>query len=159
MVNKKRFLLSGTIRMLPILFLFISSSGCSSAFTEEMEVRVITVGGVDVEAEIAATPSTRERGLMYRKSLSKDSGMLFVFPRTSRQAFWMKNTFIPLDVGFFDQQGFLTEVIPMETDNGKTIYRSAEPARYALEMNQGWFKAHRLKKYAKLDLKSPIRGW
>lgn len=131
---------------------------CDSLRTQHLRQEIIKVGGVSVRAEIAATPADRERGLMYRSSLPQNEGMLFIFPEAKFQAFWMKNTLIPLDIGYFDDQGFLIEVVQMKPDDGTARYPSSEPALYALEMNAGWFEKHGLKKYARLELPRPIQG-
>ncbi len=101
--------------------------------------------------ELAVTPEQRQKGLMYRKSLPENEGMLFVFPEEAIQNFWMKNTYIPLDVAFFDKDGYLIEYQSMEP-NSEIIHQSSEPAKYALEMNQGWFKKQNIKRYSKLKL-------
>lgn len=131
---------------------------CDSLRTQHLRQEVIKVGGVSIRAEIAATPPDRERGLMYRTSMPENEGMLFVFPEAKFQAFWMKNTLIPLDIGFFDDQGFLIEVLHMKPDDGTARYPSSEPALYALEMNAGWFEKHGLRKYARLELARTIQG-
>jgi len=95
---------------------------------------------------------------MYRGKLGPDEGMLFVFPDTAVRSFWMKNTFIPLDVGYFDADGYLIEYHSMEPDNDRKTYTSSEPALYALEMRRGWFKEKGLKKYAKMTLPEVITG-
>ncbi len=125
---------------------------------QKLKTLRIRVGGYPVTAEIAATPEERQRGLMYRTSMEENEGMLFVFPREEIKSFWMKNTYIPLDVGYFDSQGFLIEYMTMQPDDGSRLHTSSEPALYALEMNQGWFRKHGLKKYAKLELPVAVRG-
>lgn len=143
------------------LTLFVMTAvnwSCQPLFTEGGKTELIHVGDIPLNVEIAATPEIRQRGLMYRKNLPSNEGMLFVFPKSSLQSFWMKNTLIPLDVGFFDDQGFLLEVLTMEPDDGKKIHNSAEPAKYALEVNKGWFRKNNLRRYAKLKLEADVRG-
>ena len=96
-----------------------------------------------IEAELAATPSSRASGLMYRKSMPTQRGMLFVFPVAEKHCMWMKNTFLPLSVAFLDEQGSIINVEEMEpqTENN---HCAVKPARYALEMNAGWFKSRGL---------------
>jgi hypothetical protein len=115
------------------------------------EVR-IEVGGHTLTVELARTPEEREKGLMFRRSLGPEQGMLFIFQEPATHSFWMKNTFIPLDVGYFDAEGFLIEVHSMEPENEVKTYTSSEPALYALEVNQGWFREKGLKKFAKLKM-------
>lgn len=121
----------------------------------------VTVGGASASVEVAATPQTRARGLMYRGKLEADSGMLFVYPSPRRLQYWMKNTLIPLDIGYFDADAFLIEVHRMQPqptakDEDLRVYVSGEPAQYALEMNAGWFEKRALKKYAALKLPRPV---
>ncbi|MDT8436295.1 MAG: DUF192 domain-containing protein [Gemmatimonadota bacterium] len=101
----------------------------------------IRVGGVPITVEIADTPPLRERGLMHRDSLPADHGMLFVYPDEQLRSFWMRNTKIPLDIGFFDRNGSLLNVERMEPRTEENTLSKA-PAMYALEMNAGWFEAH-----------------
>lgn len=138
-----------------VLLAFVA---CDSLRTQHLKQEIIKVGGQAVRAEIAATPEERERGLMYRTSLGENEGMLFIFPEARFQAFWMKNTLVPLDIGYFDDQGFLIEVHQMRPDDGTARYPSSEPALYALEMNTGWFEKHGLRKYARLELPRPMKG-
>lgn len=139
-------------------FVVALPAACDTLRTQHLKKIDIEVDGVAVKAELAATPEARQRGLMYRTSMGENEGMLFVFPRSKIQSFWMKNTLIPLDVGFFDEQGFLVNIHTMEPDDGKRSYRSAEPAIYALEMNKGWYKKHGMRKYSQLRLPEGIKG-
>ncbi len=135
-----------------------SLAGCDRLHTERLRKLQLKVGGNPVLAEIAATPDDRQRGLMYRSSLGAEEGMLFAFAAPEVQVFWMKNTLIPLDVGFFDADLFLITVRTMEPDDGASTHSSNEPALYALEMNKGWFAKKGLRKYAKLELPETILG-
>jgi uncharacterized membrane protein (UPF0127 family) len=99
---------------------------------------------VNLNVEIADTPESRQLGLMNRPSLPDDAGMLFVFESTSRLAFWMKNTLIPLSVAFIDDQWKIVDIQDMRVgpnpETGRLdIYEAAKPSRYALEVNQGLF--------------------
>ena len=112
------------------------------------DVRFDTVtlraGKKTIHAEVASTDVQREQGLMHRKSLPENNGMLFVFDRPARSCMWMKNTLIPLSVAFIDYDGTIVnieEMAPMTTDS----HCSAGWIRYALEMNAGWFRKNGLK--------------
>jgi uncharacterized membrane protein (UPF0127 family) len=91
-----------------------------------------------VEAEIAADDEDRRRGLMNRKKLDEGKGMLFVFDRDQRLAFWMKDTLIPLSIAFIATDGRILEIRSMEPLDLSPV-ESERSARYALEVPQGWF--------------------
>lgn len=97
--------------------------------------------GDTVVAELAATPEERQRGLMYRTELPAGSGMLFVFEEEQELSFWMKDTYIPLDIAFIDAAGRIVDIQHMrpQTEN---LHTSAAPAIFALEVPLGWFAAH-----------------
>jgi len=82
------------------------------------------------------------RGLMYRESLPQDQGMLFVFPAAQIQSFWMRNTFIPLDIAFISSEGIIVDIQHMKPVDESVLYTSSAPALYALEVNAGWFASH-----------------
>lgn len=140
----------------PLLFLF--SISCALEGLWPRQRTAISVGGIAAYVEIASTPEEREKGLMFRKALGENEGMLFVFPEEKPLSFWMKNTVIPLDVGFFGADGFLIDVQRMEPDDGATVHQSPEPGVFALEMNAGWFERHGLRRYARLQLPQPLKG-
>jgi uncharacterized membrane protein (UPF0127 family) len=92
-----------------------------------------------IKAEVADSPMERSRGLMLRKSLQANSGMLFVFEEAALHCFWMKNTLIPLSIAFLDDEGNVVTVADMQPHD-ESSHCPAKPVRYALEMDQGWFK-------------------
>jgi uncharacterized membrane protein (UPF0127 family) len=91
-----------------------------------------------IRAEVAANYETRARGLMYRKELAPNAGMLFVFMEPSVQCFWMRNTLIPLSIAFMTDDGTITSIADM-TPMTENTHCSSVPVRLALEMEQGWF--------------------
>ena len=98
-------------------------------------------GADTVFAEVARTPDERARGLMYREELAEDAGMLFVFQDLEERAFWMQNTFIPLDIAYMDPSFRIIDIKPMEPED-ESFVESSGPAQYALEVNRGWFDEH-----------------
>lgn len=92
-----------------------------------------------VEAEVARTVEERAQGLMYRESLAKGTGMLFVFPDSQIRSFWMKNTFISLDIAYLDATFRIVDIKAMEPES-TTSLPSALPAMFALEVPLGWFE-------------------
>jgi len=98
----------------------------------------------ELRVEVADTYFKRELGLMRRKKLSKDSGMLFKFPYYNRQSFWMKDTYIPLDIAFIDDDGYVLQIESMSPLSTKAVI-SNDPCRYALEVNKGWFEKNEVR--------------
>ena len=96
---------------------------------------------VPVQVEIADTDDERQTGLMGRTALAADAGMLFVFGQEQPLSFWMKNTLIPLSIAYIDDRGTIVDIQDMEPLD-ETSHPSAAPARYALEVNQGFFEEH-----------------
>ena len=126
-------------------------SGCGR--DDGIEIRV---GPAVAWVEVAATGESRRQGLMGRRALKPDQGLLMAFPRAQRIQLWMLNMEMPLDVGFFDRQGVLLGWRTMEPDGGRQIHTAPAPSLYALEMNKGWFAAHGLVPGARLQLPHPI---
>jgi len=116
---------------------------CSAAVTSalaQMPVMTLGAGMHLIQAEVANTNESRMQGLMYRKSLGANNGMLFVFTEDERHCMWMKNTFVPLSVAFIDAKGRIVSIHDMEPQTENSHCATA-PARFALEMNKGWFKS------------------
>jgi len=109
-------------------------------------------GAPVIDVEIADTPATEQRGLMYRTELGENQGMIFVWPSESRRTFWMHNTCLPLDMLFLAQDGTivgLLEQVPTLNDRPRGVRC---PAAYVLELNAGWSRRHGLKPGMKLEL-------
>lgn len=100
----------------------------------------IQVGEVFIQAEIAATPEEREKGLMYRDSLEPGNGMLFIFEKSAKRRFWMKNTRIPLDIGYFSTGGALLEVHNAQPFDQVGVPSRSNDVKFVLELNQGAFR-------------------
>jgi uncharacterized membrane protein (UPF0127 family) len=102
-----------------------------------------------ITVEVASTEPQRETGLMWRQEMADDHGMLFVFPSDTKTGFWMKNTYIPLDIAYVWKAGEVLAIVhgkPLDT----TTLDPPGPYRYALEMNGGWFEGHGLGKGARV---------
>ena len=102
-----------------------------------------------ISAEVAADYETRARGLMHRKSLAQNAGMVFRFEQPSIQCMWMKNTLIPLSVAFLDEKGTVINIADMQPHSEQS-HCSAQPALYALEMTRGWFAERGIKAGSRL---------
>ncbi len=102
-----------------------------------------------IRAELAADPGVRMQGLMHRKALAPNAGMLFVFDQPAVQCMWMKNTYIPLSVAFIDDKGEIINIADMQPHSEES-HCAGRPALYALEMNRGWFAQRGIKPGARL---------
>src|SRR5919112_1327245 len=107
------------------------------------ESTTITITGTngertEVEVEIADDATEQRRGLMERTELAENAGMLFVFEREEPRSFWMRNTLIPLSIAYIASDGRIVDIQDMQPLD-ETAHPSAEPAQYALEVNQGFF--------------------
>lgn len=117
--------------------LALLSAGC---LHRGLPTATLTLGGHVLRVEVADTPEARAQGLMYREALGDDEGMLFVYPDERPRSFWMENTKIPLSIAFVSAAGSIVRIRDMRPfDTGHT--RSVRPARYAIEVDQGWFAA------------------
>lgn len=99
---------------------------------------MLTAGMYQIDTQLAQTPAQREIGLMHRRDMPQQEGMLFVFDQPATQCFWMKNTILPLTAAFVDDNGTiinLADMKPQTTDS----HCSSKPVRFVLEMNVGWF--------------------
>lgn len=105
---------------------------------DSMPVIELTAGFHRIEAEVAAQDSHRQVGLMNRKTMPAQRGMLFVFPQANTHCMWMRNTLIPLSVAFLDQDGRIINIADMQP-HSEDNHCAKQPAHYALEMNRGWF--------------------
>jgi uncharacterized membrane protein (UPF0127 family) len=108
------------------------------ALAQSLPVLELQAGFLRIEAEVANTPQTRAQGLMHRNQMAPQRGMLFIFTENAPHCMWMKNTNLPLAVAFIDASGRILNIEEMQphTENN---HCAARPARYALEMNSGWF--------------------
>jgi len=124
---------------LHLLLAVFSSLVCSAALhAQQLPQMTLRIGMYRVHAEVADTEQTREKGLMFRRNLAPNAGMLFRFPEAQAYCFWMKNTLIPLSIAFLDEDGSIVNIADMAPQT-ETSHCAARPVRFALEMNQGWF--------------------
>ena len=123
--------------LFPIFFILLLGSG--SVFPQEQKFLSLTLKGEKIRVEVVRTEGEKAKGLMFREKLGKNEGMLFVYEREEILSFWMKNTRIPLSIAFIAENGKIVDIQDMQPFNLQS-HVSARPARYALEVNQGWFK-------------------
>jgi uncharacterized membrane protein (UPF0127 family) len=135
--------------MIKKFFLSLAFLATWQLASAEMPMIEMTAGFHRIEAEVAADNQNRQIGLMNRKAMPAQRGMLFVFTEKNTHCMWMRNTFIPLSVAFLDEQGVIINIEDMQpqTENN---HCAKVPARYALEMNLGWFAQRAIKPGTKL---------
>jgi uncharacterized membrane protein (UPF0127 family) len=120
---------------------------------EAYETRFIIIKNQRVKVYIADSIDKRTEGLMHISTdeLKDNEGMLFIFDQEERLSFWMKNTIIPLDIAYVDKNGKIVDIQQMQPLR-ETGYPSKSPAKYAIEMKQGWFQEHKIKIGDDVDL-------
>jgi uncharacterized protein len=114
------------------------------ALAQQLPVVQLNAGMHLIRAEVAADFPSRAQGLMYRSAMPSNAGMLFIFDEPATQCMWMKNTLIPLSVAFIDEHAAVINIEDM-TPQTEDSHCARKPARYALEMNRGWFAARGIK--------------
>jgi uncharacterized membrane protein (UPF0127 family) len=132
------------ITLAALASVFVNSPG---AWSKEPATAVsfitLNAGGQTIHAEVAATDETRQKGLMFRETMARNTGMLFVFPDVAYHAMWMRNTPLPLAVAFIDASGRIVSIHEMQPFT-ETTHQAAGPARFALEMNSEWFRRNKV---------------
>jgi uncharacterized protein len=147
-----------------ILIIMLCIYGGHSTFSgiycdglKKNKVVPINVAGIELEVELAITPEELALGLMHRKKLENNEGMLFAFPKERFLSFWMKNTSIPLSIAFIKGNGRIIQIESMKPYSLDT-HISKEKVMYALEMNDGWFKMHNVKEGDIIKIPSILNG-
>ena len=142
-----------------VLLLSLSLSGCGQSEPTEVvasktvaDYFEIKVGERPVQMQLALLQTEMQNGLMGRLELARDSGMLFVYLKPQRMSFWMRNIPLPLDIGFFDAEGKLREIYQLHPFDETPVPTRGSNLQFALEMNQGWFKANDIRPGDQLDL-------
>jgi len=124
-----------------ILIFFLSSSIVES---QNLLKIPLYINHKEIWVEAAKTPEERAKGLMGRKQLGQDEGMLFIFEKEDYNGFWMKNTLIPLSIAFMDREGRIVKITDMKPLTLES-HDPPKPILYALEMKKGWFSANGIK--------------
>ena len=113
--------------------------------------RVKLLAGMhQIDAQVAANSEQRQTGLMFRKDMPQHEGMIFIFEQPTQQCFWMKNTLLPLSAAFIADDGTIVNIEDMKPQT-LDAHCSAQPVRYVLEMNKGWFVKKGIKTGSKLQ--------
>jgi len=121
----------------------------------ELPTAVVRIKGNTLKVELAYTPAARSCGLSKRTYLSENQGMLFIYPTLARQSYWMKDTHLPLSIAFIDASNKIINIQKMRPDQTHERYRSLKPFKYAIEVNQGWFDAHKIEAGDVVEIKIP----
>jgi hypothetical protein len=121
-----------------LLFILLLAAGAAAAQQPPLPMVQLGAGMHLIRAEVADRDASRAMGLMHRTTLAPNSGMLFVFEQTVVHCMWMKNTPLPLSVAFIDERGAIVNIADMQPHT-EVSHCAARPARFALEMAQGWF--------------------
>jgi len=147
--------LAAVVAIAVLLFYFLYQGHFGSGDREmNYETKKIKVGNGTVVVKIADSAEKRELGLMNASSLPENEGMLFVFDRPDYLSFWMKNTLIPLEIIFLDENYAIVDIQEMRPCSGPICktYTSSKPARYAIELSENFSKLHNVSVGKKVDL-------
>ena len=137
-----------------LLLLFLGGiAGCE----KKLETITLDLAGTPFIVEVADTPETQARGLMYRKELAENRGMLFVFDRDRHPSFWMKNTEIPLSLAYIAKDGEIKEIFDLIPGSLRQV-DSNFAVRYALEVNRGAFERLGIGPGYRIKLPEPLAG-
>lgn len=141
--------LRGAAAVAAMLAALVLSASATPHTSPPVKVTHLTIVGssgqqATVAAEVADTTEKMLRGLMFRRYLPPDRGMLFDFGTTVQAPFYMKNTYIPLSIAFISPEGYIVDILDMEPLDERSRAPS-HPYRYALEVNRGFFLRHDLK--------------
>jgi uncharacterized protein len=133
-----------------LAILILAFCGGYAGAAETLPEITLDINGHKLTAEVAATDTSRTTGLMFRRMMPENRGMLFVFSHAAPQSFWMKNTYIPLSIAYIDEAGVIVNIADMQPQTTNP-HPSAKPAKFALEMNKGWFAKRGIKAGAKIN--------
>ena len=125
--------------LISIMFLGASMLAQHSAAQQRFPAATLNIGIHLIQAEVAQRDEERAQGLMFREQLGQNEGMVFRFPENRPICMWMKNTFVPLSVAFIEESGSIINIEDMQPQT-LNAHCAKKPARFALEMNQGWFR-------------------
>jgi len=136
---------------LGIMFFFVLN--CVQV-KQEPPKKIVKIKDSIVNVELAQTPSQRQTGLMFRTNMLTNQGMLFIFDKPEVPSFYMKDTLIPLDILFVNSKGKVVSIQSMAPLNEIKLYSPDEPIIWALEVNLGWAKKHKIQIGDKVYLRS-----
>ncbi len=147
---RKSALVKGSL-FLVLYFFLIPLNACSGS---GKPLKILKIGPYKLKVEIARSPEERRVGLMGRKTLPEDQGMLFIFEHEQKMAFWMKDTALPLSVAYISKAGEIKEIHDLEPFCEQSVC-SSHSVLYALEVNRGYFEKRAIKAGDYLELPVP----
>ena len=131
-------------------FALCSAAALAEDAPQQLPAIRLSAGIHNIQAQVAQTPDERATGLMFRRTMGANEGMLFAFEEPGVQCFWMKNTLLPLSAAFVQDDGTVTNIEDMKPQTLDS-HCSKKPVRFVLEMNQGWFAKRGIKAGDKLS--------
>ncbi len=153
-----RIVRSICFQIILLLALFPMLLGCSTQSPiSNQNTYEIKINGTISHAEVAFTQKDRTIGLMFRDRLDNDHGMLFIYPQEQNLSFWMKNTKIPLSIAFINSKEIITQIDAM-APYSLMSHTSKEKVKYALEMEENWFRKNRITVGSKVDFPPEIKN-
>jgi uncharacterized protein len=132
------------------LALLLNTAAQAQEGPQKLDTIQLNAGMHLIRAELARTPDEHGIGLMFRKTMPANDGMLFAFDTPRQQCFWMKNTLLPLSVAFVADDGSVVNIEDMKPQTLDS-HCSTQPVRFVLEMNQGWFAKRGIKAGSKIQ--------
>ena len=146
------------------LTLLLALAGCGEATTQEsgpppqaLPTTQLSLAGKPFTLEVADEPKEREIGMMYRRSIPDGTGMLFVFPDVEPRSFWMRNTYVPLDIVYLDPAGRVVSIKPAKPLDLSGVPSDGE-AQFVIELSQGTSKAIGLKPGDVVELSDELKS-
>lgn len=136
---------------LTLLLLLVACGSGSDRATTEPGPHPVRLGEAQLRLELAVTSAEKRRGLQRREFLPEDRGMAFFYPQPQRARFWMRNTPLPLDIGFFTADGVLREVYPLHPHVEVPVRSARRDIALAVEVNRGWFAEQGILPGARID--------
>ena len=133
-----------------IALVAFASASIAQDGPQKLAITRLTAGMHVLNVEVARSPHEHSIGLMFRKSMPTNDGMLFIFDRSGQQCFWMKNTLLPLSIAFISDDGNIANIDEMKPQTLDS-HCSTKDVRYVLEMNSGWFAKRGIKAGTKIQ--------
>jgi uncharacterized membrane protein (UPF0127 family) len=126
---------------IPIIIFLVSSAMLlpCKVFSDGLPIAILQIGPKAIKVELARTQAQKETGLMHRRELGEDDGMIFLYREPQQMMLYMKDTLVPLSVAFIDSEGVILEIRDMAPLDETPVISASQKVRFALEVNRGWF--------------------